>query len=79
MPTGIEPFSATVAEHYADIYAELSARGALIPHNDMAVAAGRLGPLQARTGHCGQGHLRARRARSQAGIHARTVERHARD
>ena len=37
--TGIEPFSATVAEHYADIYAELSARGALIPQNDMAVAA----------------------------------------
>ena len=39
MHTGIEPFSAAVAEHYADIYAELSARGALIPQNDIAVAA----------------------------------------
>ena len=28
-----------MAEHYADIYAELSARGALIPQNDIAVAA----------------------------------------
>ena len=39
MHTGIEPFSAAIAEHYADIYTELSARGALIPQNDMAVAA----------------------------------------
>ena len=39
MLTGIEPFSAAMAEHYADIYAELSARGALIPQNDMVVAA----------------------------------------
>lgn len=39
MLTGIEPFSAAIAEHYADIYAELSARGELIPQNDMAVAA----------------------------------------
>ena len=37
--TGIEPFSAAMAEHYADIYAELSAQGALIPQNDLAVAA----------------------------------------
>ena len=39
MHTGIEPFSAAIAEHYADIYTELSARGALIPQHDMAVAA----------------------------------------
>ena len=39
MHTGIEPFSAATAEHYADIYAELSARGELIPQNDIAVAA----------------------------------------
>jgi predicted nucleic acid-binding protein len=39
MHTGIEPFSTAMAEHYADIYVELSARGALIPQNDMAVAA----------------------------------------
>jgi len=35
----IEPFTAEIAEHYADIYAELSQRGALIPRSDMAVAA----------------------------------------
>lgn len=39
LQTGIEPFTATTAEHYADIYAELSAQGALIPRNDIAVAA----------------------------------------
>ena len=39
MRTGIEPFSAAIAEHYADIYAELSARGTPIPQNDIAVAA----------------------------------------
>ena len=39
LQTGIEPFTATTAEHYADIYAELSAQGALIPQNDIAVAA----------------------------------------
>ena len=37
--TGIEPFTAETAEHYADIYAELSAQGTLIPQNDIAVAA----------------------------------------
>ena len=37
--TEIEPFTPEIAEHYADIYAELSIRGALIPQNDMAVAA----------------------------------------
>ncbi len=37
--TAIEPFTAEIAEHYADIYAELSAQGALIPQNDVAVAA----------------------------------------
>ena len=37
--TGIEPFSAAMAEHYAAIYAELSVQGALIPQNDLAVAA----------------------------------------
>jgi tRNA(fMet)-specific endonuclease VapC len=39
----IEPFTEEAAEHYADIYAELSRHGALIPQNDIAVAAtGRL-------------------------------------
>ena len=39
----IEPFTPEAAEHYADIYAELSKLGALIPQNDIAVAAtGRL-------------------------------------
>jgi len=37
--TEIEPFSPEVAEHYADIYAELSKLGCLIPQNDIAVAA----------------------------------------
>ena len=35
----VEPFSAVCAEHYADIYAELTAMGAMIPQNDLAVAA----------------------------------------
>jgi len=35
----IEPFTPEVAEHYADIYAELSERGAMIPQNDLTVAA----------------------------------------
>jgi predicted nucleic acid-binding protein len=37
--TGIEPFSAEIAEHYADIFFELSEKGRLIPQNDIAVAA----------------------------------------
>lgn len=37
--TGIESFTPVIAEHYADIYAELAAQGALIPQNDIAVAA----------------------------------------
>ena len=37
--TGIEAFTPLIAEHYADIYAELSVNGALIPQNDIAVAA----------------------------------------
>lgn len=37
--TGVEPFTARIAEHYADIFAELHQRGALIPQNDMQVAA----------------------------------------
>ncbi|MGE9296409.1 MAG: type II toxin-antitoxin system VapC family toxin [Puniceicoccales bacterium] len=37
--TGIEPFSPEIAEHYADIFAELHRQGSLIPQNDMAVAA----------------------------------------
>jgi predicted nucleic acid-binding protein len=37
--TGIEPFSAEIAEHYADIFFELSKKGRLIPQNDIAVAA----------------------------------------
>ncbi|CAN5430151.1 hypothetical protein BH09VER1_BH09VER1_30520 [soil metagenome] len=36
---GIEPFTAETAEHYADIFAELSEKGRLIPQNDIAVAA----------------------------------------
>ncbi len=36
---GIEPFTPEVAEHYADIFAELSEKGRLIPQNDIAVAA----------------------------------------
>jgi predicted nucleic acid-binding protein len=36
---GIEDFTDVVAEHYADIFAELSRNGALIPQNDIAVAA----------------------------------------
>lgn len=35
----IEPFTPEIAEHYADIYAELSKKGDLIPQNDIAVAA----------------------------------------
>lgn len=35
----IQPFTPEIAEHYADIYAELSERGGLIPQNDLAVAA----------------------------------------
>lgn len=35
----IEPFTPEIAEHYADIYAELSKNGKLIPQNDIAVAA----------------------------------------
>ncbi len=37
--TEIQPFTAEIAEHYADIYAELSRTGTLIPQNDIAVAA----------------------------------------
>lgn len=39
LQTEIEPFTPEIAEHYADIYAELSSTGALIPQNDIAVAA----------------------------------------
>ncbi len=35
----IEPFSIEVAEHYADIFAELMQSGTMIPQNDIAVAA----------------------------------------
>lgn len=37
--TGIEDFTPVVAEHYADIFSDLSRRGRLIPQNDIAVAA----------------------------------------
>lgn len=37
--TGIEDFTPLVAEHYADIFSELSRKGRLIPQNDIAVAA----------------------------------------
>jgi predicted nucleic acid-binding protein len=35
----IEPFTAEIAEHYADIFAELMEAGGMIPQNDIAVAA----------------------------------------
>ena len=35
----IDPFSAEVAEHYADIFAELMQSGKMIPQKDIAVAA----------------------------------------
>ena len=35
----IEAFSAEIAEHYADIFAELMLSGQMIPQNDIAVAA----------------------------------------
>ncbi len=37
--TGIEPFTAETAEHHADIFAELTQSGTMIPQNDIAVAA----------------------------------------
>ena len=37
--TGVEPFTAETAEHHADIFAELSKGGNMIPQNDIAVAA----------------------------------------
>lgn len=37
--TGIMDFTPIVAEYYADIFAELSKTGQLIPQNDIAVAA----------------------------------------
>jgi predicted nucleic acid-binding protein len=36
---GVEPFTAETAEHHADIFAELSQGGMMIPQNDIAVAA----------------------------------------
>lgn len=36
---GVEPFTAETAEHHADIFAELTHRGTMIPQNDIAVAA----------------------------------------
>jgi predicted nucleic acid-binding protein len=36
---GVEPFTAETAEHHADIFAELSQAGTMIPQNDIAVAA----------------------------------------
>lgn len=36
---GIEPFTAETAEHHADIFAELTHSGTMIPQNDIAVAA----------------------------------------
>ncbi|MFQ3577417.1 MAG: type II toxin-antitoxin system VapC family toxin [Verrucomicrobiia bacterium] len=37
--TGLVDFTPLVAEHYADIFTELSQQGTLIPQNDIAVAA----------------------------------------
>lgn len=39
MHTEIQAFTPQIAEHYADIYAELSRQGSPIPQNDMSVAA----------------------------------------
>ena len=39
LQTEIEAFTPEIAEHYADIYSELSQAGSLIPQNDIAVAA----------------------------------------
>ncbi len=39
--TGIEDFTPLVAEHYADIFTELSRCGLLIPQNDIAVVRSR--------------------------------------
>ena len=36
---GIQPFTAEMAEHYAEIHAALSRAGRMIPANDIAVAA----------------------------------------
>ena len=36
---GVEPFTAEIAEHHADIFAELTQTGSMIPQNDIAVAA----------------------------------------
>jgi predicted nucleic acid-binding protein len=37
--TGIEAFTSETAEHHADIFAELTQLGTMIPQNDIAVAA----------------------------------------
>jgi predicted nucleic acid-binding protein len=37
--TGVEPFTAKIAEHYADIFSELHQGGCLVPQNDIQVAA----------------------------------------
>lgn len=37
--TAIQPFTAEIAEHYADIFFELYTSGTPIPQNDMVVAA----------------------------------------
>ncbi len=39
LQTEIETFTPEIAEHYADIYAELAEAGSQIPQNDIAVAA----------------------------------------
>lgn len=55
----IQSFTADTAEHYADIYAELSARGLLIPQNDIAVAAtGRSLGLEVLVGPNDEEHFR---------------------
>jgi tRNA(fMet)-specific endonuclease VapC len=36
---GVEPFTAEMAEHHADIFAELTHDGTMIPQNDIMVAA----------------------------------------
>lgn len=55
----VEPFTAEMAEHYADIFAELQEAGTMIPQNDMAVAAtARHLGLGVLVGHSDEAHFR---------------------
>lgn len=57
--TTLQPFNPEIAEHYADIFAELSASGRKIPQNDLAVAAtARYLETGLLVGPVGEGHFR---------------------